>query len=90
MASHTNDTTQEPKANKEVENETADKTVKHEESITNENNDKAPDENSSQATTDTMPEDNNADETTKRKARFRKGNMFINGEQANAYFNKKK
>ncbi|KAG9945049.1 hypothetical protein KCU85_g7501, partial [Aureobasidium melanogenum] len=85
MAPHTNDTTQEPKAN----NETADKTVKDEEFITNENNDKAPDENSSQATTDTMPEDNNADETTKPKARFRKGNMFINGEQANAYFNKK-
>ncbi|KAH0339532.1 hypothetical protein KCU81_g7190, partial [Aureobasidium melanogenum] len=90
MASHADNTTQDTKANKEVKNETADKTVKDEEIITSKSNDQTPVENSSQATTDTMPEDNNADETTKPKARFRKGNMFINGEQANAYFNKKK
>ncbi|KAG9693346.1 hypothetical protein KCU95_g8323, partial [Aureobasidium melanogenum] len=45
---------------------------------------------SSTTTTKTMPDDSKAEETAEPKARFRKSNLFINTEEANAFFNKKK
>ncbi|KAH0365923.1 hypothetical protein KCU65_g5694, partial [Aureobasidium melanogenum] len=93
MAAQSVNASQEPKSpttDKEVINETAEKTVHNEKTTTNETNTEAPVESSHSTTTDSMPDDNNAEETAEPKARFRKGNMFINAEQANAYFNKKK
>jgi hypothetical protein len=37
-----------------------------------------------------MTDGNETEETAKPKARFRKSNLFIDTEEANAFFNKKK
>ncbi|KAH0280447.1 hypothetical protein KCU91_g1022, partial [Aureobasidium melanogenum] len=73
-SSKSNDTLQEPK------NHSTNKEV------TNETAHKT----SSRTTTNTMPDGNETEETAKSKARFRKYNLFIDTEEANAFFNKKK
>ncbi|KAG9711201.1 hypothetical protein KCU77_g138, partial [Aureobasidium melanogenum] len=92
-SSKSNDTLQEPKnhsTNKEVTNETAHKTVENKETATKDANDETPTEESSRTTTNTIPDGNETEDTAKPKARFRKSNLFIDTEEANAFFNKKK
>ncbi|KAG9858580.1 hypothetical protein KCU98_g524, partial [Aureobasidium melanogenum] len=94
MDSQSNNTRQEVKnhsADNEVAVATPNKTVENKETTTKESNDKAPAESSSSTTTTkTMPDDSKGEETAESKARFRKSNLFINTEEANAFFNKKK
>ncbi|KAH0384085.1 hypothetical protein KCU92_g4784, partial [Aureobasidium melanogenum] len=93
MATQADNTAQESKdfaANKEVTNKSADKAVENKETTNKNTNDETPTEKSSCTTTNTMTDGNETEETAKPKARFRKSNLFIDTEEANAFFNKKK
>ncbi|KAK5999406.1 hypothetical protein QM012_005531 [Aureobasidium pullulans] len=74
--------------NKEAINETADKSIEKKEAVYKKS-DKAPVEHSSSASAQTMPEFEH-DENPMPKSRFRKGNLFINVEKANTFYEKKK